>query len=130
MPRILVIDDDPSILTVFKRYLVGHGYDVITASNGGAGLSQIENELPDLVVTDVMMPEKDGLEVVLELRKLHPGLPVIAISGGMRMAPMDFLPMIKKFGARYVFYKPVELEELLGAIRESLGEEISSSSLE
>ncbi len=121
MSRILIIDDDPSIRSVFKRYLEGHGYEVEVATDGSKGLDIIRSHAPDLVVTDVMMPEKDGLEVVLELRKLDPDLPVIAISGGMRMAPMDFLPMIKKFGACKVFYKPVELEELLAAIRNQLG---------
>jgi len=122
MSRILIIDDDPSIRLVFKRYLEGHGYDVETASNGNEGLSHLQNSLPNLVITDVMMPEKDGLEVVLELRNRHPDIPVIAISGGMRIAPMDFLPMIKKFGACKVLYKPVELDDMLAAIREQLGE--------
>ncbi len=120
MARILLIDDDPSIRAIFKRYLEAHGYEVDEAADGNAGLSSIAGCAPDLVVTDVMMPEKDGLEVVMELRKSNPDLPVIAISGGMRIAPMDFLPTIKKFGACKVFYKPVELEELLGAISEQL----------
>lgn len=121
MARILIIDDDPSIRLVFKRYLEGNGYEVSTATNGNEGLSLLNDSIPDLVITDVMMPEKDGLEVVLELRNRHPEIPVIAISGGMRIAPMDFLPMIKKFGACKVLYKPVELDELLSAIQEQLG---------
>ena len=120
MKRILIIDDDPSIRTVFMRYLVGHGYEVDVAGDGREGLMRIETSPPDLVVTDVMMPEKDGLEVVLELRRILPDVPVIAISGGMRIAPMDFLPMIKKFGARKVLYKPIDLEDLLSAIEEEL----------
>ena len=80
----------------------------------------VATDAPDLIVTDVMMPEKDGLEVVLELRRNHVELPIIAISGGMRLATMDFLPMIRKFGAGKVFYKPVDLDELLLAVREAL----------
>lgn len=122
MPRILLIDDDPAIRAVFKEYLEGRGYDVDVATDGKEGLSALNARKPDLVITDVMMPEKDGVEVVLELRESHPDLPVIAISGGMRIAPLDFLPMIKKFGAYRVFYKPVDPEELLSAVREMLAE--------
>ncbi|MBN2684630.1 MAG: response regulator [Pontiellaceae bacterium] len=120
MSRILIIDDDPYIRTVFKRYLEGNGYEVEIAEDGNAGLKSVQRSVPDLVVTDVMMPEKDGLEVVLELRKTCPDVPVIAISGGMRIAPMDFLPMVKKFGAKRVLYKPVDLEELSEAIEQEL----------
>lgn len=121
MKHILVIDDDPSIRLTFKRYLDSKGYSVSVAADGAEGLSMVNERIPDLVITDVMMPEKDGLEVVLDLRENHPDLPIIAISGGMRIVPMDFLPMISKFGAGKVFYKPVELEELLGAVQELLG---------
>jgi CheY-like chemotaxis protein len=120
MSRILIIDDDPYIRTVFKRYLEGNGYEVEVAQDGNEGLKSVKRVEPDLVVTDVMMPEKDGLEVVLELRKTCPNVPVIAISGGMRIAPMDFLPMVKKFGAKRVLYKPIDLEELSEAIEQEL----------
>lgn len=120
MARILIIDDDPSIRAVFKRFLEGHGYAVNVAADGGEGLRAMAEWRPDLVITDVMMPEKDGLEVVLELRRGGLDIPVLAISGGMRAAPMDFLPMIRTFGARKVFYKPVDLEDLLTAVREEL----------
>ncbi|MBN2164368.1 MAG: response regulator [Pontiellaceae bacterium] len=121
MANILIIDDDPSIRNVFTRYLEHKGYSVTVASDGSEGLSILSTFAPDLVITDVMMPGKDGLEVVLELRKTRQDIPVFAISGGMRMAVMDFLPMIKKFGAKKVFYKPVDLDELLVAIHEQLG---------
>lgn len=120
MSRILIMDDDPYIRTVFKRYLEGKGYEVEVAEDGNEGLKCVKRTLPDLVVTDVMMPEKDGLEVVLELRKICPDVPVIAISGGMRIAPMDFLPMVKKFGARCVLYKPIDLDDLNEVIEKEL----------
>ena len=121
MASILIIDDDPSIRAVFKRFLEAHGYSVAVAEDGVKGLQLLGDLRPDLLVTDVMMPQKKGLEVVLDLRRSHPEMPVIAISGGMRLAPMDFLPIIKKFGARKVFYKPVDLDELLVEIRQQLG---------
>ena len=96
MGNILIIDDDPSIRTVFKRYLEKKGYSVTVAVDGNEGLDAVAEKTPDLIITDIMMPEKDGLEVVLSLHKDHPNLPVIAISGGMRSAPVDFLPIVKK----------------------------------
>lgn len=119
--KILIIDDDESIRSVFSRFLSGKGYKVDCAANGRKGLRLIEEEPPDLVVTDIMMPETDGLEVVMAIRDKAFDIPVIAISGGMHAAPMDFLPLAKKFGARKVLYKPVELKDLQSAIEEVLG---------
>lgn len=120
MQRILIIDDDETIRSVFKRFLTGKGYDVAVAADGRQGLRQIEEAPVDLVITDIMMPETDGLEVVMAIRGKEGSLPVIAISGGMHAMPMDFLPMAKKFGACDVLYKPVELDDLLGAVEKAL----------
>ncbi len=122
MKRILVIEDDEKIRTVFARYLGGQGYMVECAANGKEGLQLLEAEPPDLVVTDILMPEVDGLEVTLSMRKLHPDIPVIAISGGMHASPVDPLSIVKKLGATKVFYKPVVLAELLASIMELLAE--------
>ena len=121
MANILVIDDDPTIRTVFQRYLEKQGYVVRVAANGREGLRLMETEPPDLVITDIMMPETDGLEVLMAIRSMYSAVPVIAISGGMRSAPMDFLPMAKKFGAHKILYKPVELGDLLAVVEELLG---------
>ncbi|VGO19810.1 response regulator [Pontiella sulfatireligans] len=122
MARILIIDDDETIRNVFKRFLAGKGHVVEVASNGREGLRLIEAEMPELVITDIMMPETDGLEVVMAVRGKCETVPIIAISGGMHAMPMDFLPMAKKFGARKVLYKPVELDDLLAAVDEVLGD--------
>jgi len=122
MKRILVIDDDEKIRVVFGRFLKGKGYTVDCAADGREGLRLMDAEPPDLVVTDIMMPNTDGLEVVLSMRDKHTDIPIIAISGGMHAMPMDFLPLVKKFGACKVFYKPVELGDLLEGIQELLGE--------
>ncbi len=121
MARILIIDDDETILSVFKRFLSGKGYDVEVATDGRIGLRDIEKQPVDLVITDIMMPETDGLEVVMAIRGKGTDVPVIAMSGGMHAMPMDFLPMAKKFGACKVLYKPIELEDLLEAVEEALG---------
>jgi CheY-like chemotaxis protein len=120
MARILIIDDDETILNVFQRFLAGKGYQVLVASDGRKGLRIMEEVQVDLVITDIMMPETDGLEVVMAIRGKGTDIPVIAMSGGMHAMPMDFLPMAKKFGACKVLYKPIELEDLLAAVQEVL----------
>ena len=122
MEHILVIDDDEKIRLVFERFLKGKGYAVDCAADGKEGLLLLETKTPDLVITDIMMPDTDGLEVVLSMREKHPEIPVIAISGGITSTGMDFLPLVKKFGAIKVLYKPVELADLLEKIRELLGD--------
>ena len=120
MARVLIIDDDEAIRSVFARFLTGKGYDVVVAEDGRQGLRSLEEEPVDLVVTDIMMPEVDGLEVVMAIQGKDTSIPVVAISGGMHAMPMDFLPMAKKFGAVEVLYKPVELEDLLTAVESAL----------
>jgi CheY-like chemotaxis protein len=121
MPRILLIDDDPVIQNAFSQFLIKMGYEVQQAENGKAGLARMRQEKPDLVITDIMMPEMDGLEILLQIRGSHRDIPVIAISGGMRALPINFLQQAKLFGASRVFEKPVELDVLHDAVRELLG---------
>jgi len=120
MARILIIDDDETIQNVFQRFLTGKGYDVALASDGRKGLRVLEEQQIDLVITDIMMPETDGLEVVMAIQGKAQQIPVIAMSGGMHAMPMDFLPMAKKFGACKVLYKPIEMEDLLAAVEEAM----------
>ncbi|WP_372845995.1 response regulator transcription factor [Pontiella sp.] len=121
MAKLLLIDDDEKIISQLKRYLEKIGHTVEPAANGRDGIEMLDGWTPDLVITDIMMPEADGLEVVMAIRKNYPDIPVFAISGGMHAVPMDFLPVVKKLGAKKVFYKPVELEKLAAAIDEELG---------
>lgn len=120
MALILVIDDDAAIRTVFDRILHKAGYSVICADNGRKGLKLLESESPDIVVCDIIMPDMDGLEVLMSIRKMSRGIPVIAVSGGPQAIPMDFLPMAKSLGACKILYKPIEVAELLSAVQEAL----------
>ncbi|NOU35382.1 MAG: response regulator [Kiritimatiellaceae bacterium] len=120
MAHILVIEDDESVCRLFGQFLEGEGFTVSQASNGKEGLALLKQQKPDLVITDIMMPEMDGLEVIRNLRHQHAGLPVIAISGGMKTASVNFLPHAKKFGADCVFEKPVSLTALLAVVRKLL----------
>jgi CheY-like chemotaxis protein len=118
-----VIDDDVTIQLVFSQFLTSLGHEIMQAENGKEGMSMIQETRPDLVITDIMMPEMDGLEILMQLRSTHDSVPVIAISGGMRSLPVNFLQQAKLFGARYVFEKPVPLDVLRNAVTELLDEE-------
>ncbi len=120
MPHILVVDDDASVLSLFGQFLEGEGYSVALAPDGGEGLRLLKQQKPDLIITDIMMPEMDGLELLMNIKKQQLGIPVIAISGGMKIRPANFLPQARKLGAHRVFIKPIELSELLNAVQELL----------
>jgi len=122
MNTILLIDDDPTIQEVFSQFLTGQGYEVLQAENGKLGMKMLEEQKPDLIITDILMPEMDGLEILLLIRKMHEDIPVIAISGGMRSLPVNFLHQAKLFGASHVFEKPVPLNVLQNAVTELIGE--------
>lgn len=122
MAKILVLDDEPSILLMIKKMLEKAGHQVDIALNGKEGMRLFEKDKPDLVVTDIIMPEKEGLETIFELRRLHPDLKIIAISGGGRISPDGYLPGAKLLGADKVFPKPLDQKEFLSAVSELLSE--------
>jgi DNA-binding response OmpR family regulator len=116
MAKILVLDDELSILLMIKKMLEKAGYEVIVALNGKEGMQLFEKEKPDMVITDIIMPEKEGLETIFELRKVHPQLKIIAISGGGRISPDGYLPGAKLLGADMVFPKPLVQKDFLTAV--------------
>jgi CheY-like chemotaxis protein len=122
MAHILVMDDETSVRSLFGQLLESAGYSVVLASDGREGLRLMKQQKPDLIITDIMMPEMDGLELLMNIRKQHLDVPVIAISGGMKTQAVNFLPQAKKLGAQRVFIKPVELSALLQAVQELLSE--------
>jgi len=120
MTKILVIDDDKNIRNLLNRKLSKVGYEVVEAADGEEGLRIYRNERIDLVITDVFMPEKEGVETVLDLKKINPDSKIIAISGGSMQIKHDFLSMIEDLGAQKTFKKPFDTEELLAAVKELL----------
>jgi len=122
-PSILVVDDDEQLREMLLQTLDLAGYRVTAACNGLEGMKMFRSGPADLVVTDLFMPEKDGLETIMELRKQFPGTRIIAISGGWRGGPHEYLKTAMKLGASRAFTKPVEREVLLRAIREVLEED-------
>jgi len=122
MAKILVLDDEPAILIMIKKMLEKADYEVSVASNGKEGMRLFEMEKPDLLITDIIMPEKEGLETIFELRKKHPELKIIAISGGGRISPDGYLPGAKLLGANMVFQKPLVQKDFLNAVSLLLNE--------
>ncbi len=116
MARILVIDDEELVLATLNGILGRAGYEVFTARDGAQGLATFERHAVDLVITDIIMPEKEGIEIIGELRRQRPNLPIIAISGGGRMNKLDILAIAEKLGANEVFAKPVQSAALCAAV--------------
>jgi len=127
MAKILVFDDEPSILLMLKKMLEKAGHEVDLALNGRDGLALFEKNRPDLVITDIIMPQKEGLETILELRKMYPDLKIIAISGGGRIGPDEYLPSAKIFGANMIFQKPLVQKEFMQAVSLLLNEDKAKS---
>jgi CheY-like chemotaxis protein len=121
--RILVIDDEDLIREVVKEMLEAEGYVVSMAANGKEGLRLYQKELPDLIITDIFMPEMEGLETIRELQRDSPEVKIIAISGGGEKGMLSFLTYAKRFGALRTLEKPFAREELLTTVRELLTEQ-------
>jgi len=120
MARILVIDDDDILNDMIVQLLSEAGYEVEGARDGGCGLRLLETNLFDLIVTDIVMPEKEGLETIIAIRSTNKTIPIIAISGGGRLSPKEYLQMAQHLGADYAFQKPFDNEPFLAAVRECL----------
>jgi len=121
MAQILVIDDDHHLRDMYRSILERAEYDVIDAPNGEVGARLYRENLPDLILTDLFMPEQEGLQTIMELKKDFPGVKIIAISGGAQGLPAsDFLRMAKMLGARRTLQKPVPKADLILVIREVL----------
>jgi len=124
MARILVIDDEEQIRTVLVKSLEHEGYQVMDAPNGKDGMEIIREEPFDLVVTDIVMPEKEGIEIIVELRQYFPETNVIAISGGARNLKAEVvLKTAKILGVHYTLFKPFEIEEFLDTVKHVLARE-------
>jgi DNA-binding response OmpR family regulator len=119
--RILIIDDDAAVRTTLTAILEEHGYEIMVAENGQRGLAVFREARPDLLVTDIVMPVKEGLQTIIEIRREQPDMKIIAISGGSRSARHDFLDIARQLGAWDVIVKPFDPEDLAARIELCLG---------
>ncbi len=117
MASILLIDDDESVRAMLRDTLAHFGHTVIEARNGKEGLELFDHVQADLLITDIVMPEKDGLEVLMEVRRRHSRVNIIAMSGGGRVsAAADYLQTAKLMGVTKVLTKPFSSETLMAAV--------------
>jgi len=120
VPYVLIVDDERPIRELLAEVFEGAGFDVAVAETGAQGLRSIAARRPDLLVTDILMPDKEGIETILELRIKDPALPIIAMSGGSQRTGIDVLAMASRLGAIRTYAKPFDPFELLDAAREIL----------
>jgi DNA-binding response OmpR family regulator len=120
---ILVIDDEPMIRHLATRILDRAGYRAISAANGIQGLACFRRERPALVITDLIMPEREGIETIRHIRREGADTPIIAISGGTLTGTADFLAMARELGATAILRKPFEPIELVLLVERCLGDE-------
>ncbi len=118
MATILIIDDEEPIRILLRSVLETEGYEVMEAPNGRIGLELYRHRPTDLIITDILMPELDGLDMLLELTREFLHAKVIAISGAG--GEQNVLDVAKLFGARQTFQKPFSMPQLLGAVRYEL----------
>lgn len=120
MSRILIVDDDRDVRRVLRRVMEADGHTVVECPDGRDALRAMTEEQPDLVITDVYMPEMDGIEFLTRLREEDPDLPVLAVSGGS-LATADFvLEDASKLGADAVLSKPFDIDEVRHTVRKML----------
>ncbi|MGD0754718.1 MAG: response regulator [Bacteroidales bacterium] len=123
MPGVLIVEDDKDVREMLKLSLLRRNFTVLEAENGKAAIAHFKPLITDLVVTDLIMPEEDGLKVVIKLRELKPSIKIIAISGGGKVGPGSYLNLAKALGADAIFSKPFSINDLVAKIEQLLDNE-------
>ena len=122
MKSVLVVDDEPGMREMVKQLLLNEGYHVLEASNGKHVMEFMKNETPELVITDIIMEEMDGVAIILEIRENYPDVKIIAMSGGKKISSEDYLESASGLGTDRIFTKPFALSDMLNAIKELIEE--------
>jgi CheY-like chemotaxis protein len=120
MARILVADDGEDIREILRMMLSAAGYEVLVAPDGDSALTLMRAEPIDLIITDIFMPGKEGIETIIELRRDFPSVKIVAMSGGGRMGELHYLEDAVKLGAVRSILKPFRAAEILAVVREAL----------
>ena len=113
MATILVADDDAQIRKLLRTILESNGYQVVEASNGKEAIAAYQTHKPDLVITDIVMPETEGIETIMTLKKKDPAVRIIAISGGGAGAPSSYLQVAQRLGAVQTMEKPLDIKKMV-----------------
>ena len=115
MARILLVEDDEQVRLMLKDLLEGEGYEIQEASNGKEALQSFASSLPDLVLTDLVMPDTEGIEMIIKMRKSNPNVRIVAMSGGV-----DYLNLAKQLGALRTLTKPFSNQAVLDVVKATL----------
>lgn len=121
MAGILIVEDDAELREMLALTLTRRKYTVMEAVNGKDAIVRFKPSITDLVLTDLIMPDEDGLKVIMKLRELKPSLKIIAISGGGKAGPGSYLNLAKALGADAVYSKPFSINDLISRIEEMIG---------
>lgn len=120
MPGILIVEDDNDLRTMLKVSLSRRKFTVLEAENGKEALTHFKPSVTDLVITDLIMPDEDGLKVIMRMRELKPSIKIIAISGGGKVGPGSYLNLAKALGADAIYSKPFSVNDMIFKIEELL----------
>jgi len=120
MPGILIVEDDNDLRTMLKVSLSRRRFTVLEAENGKEALTHFKPSVTDLVITDLIMPDEDGLKVIMRIRELKPSIKIIAISGGGKAGPGSYLNLAKALGADAIYSKPFSVNDMIFKIEELL----------
>jgi len=121
MLKLIVIDDDDDVREIIKTFLKDRGFEIFLSENGEEGLAFQKEINADLVITDIVMPKKEGIQTILELRRDYPNLKIIAISGGGFHSANDNLEIAQNFGANAILPKPFKQNELIEIVDKVIG---------
>jgi CheY-like chemotaxis protein len=116
MPGILIVEDEKELREMLKISLIRNKFTVLEACNGKDAITHFKPSVIDLVITDLIMPEEDGLKVIMRLRELKPSIKIIAISGGGKAGPGSYLNLASALGADAVYSKPFSVNDLISKI--------------
>ncbi|MBP7275122.1 MAG: response regulator [Kiritimatiellae bacterium] len=122
MATILIVDDNESLRGFLCRIVEKAGHRAVTARNGIEAIECVERESVELVISDIFMPESDGVELIRNLKKLRTGIKIFAVSGGGKFGDMDALQAARLCGALRIFIKPFSTDDMISAIREAVGD--------
>jgi DNA-binding response OmpR family regulator len=120
LARILIIDDEDLLRETIAQVLGDAGFDTREASDGEQGIAEFRKSPSDLVITDILMPTKEGIETIRELRRISSGVKIIAMSGGGNLLKTSYLDVARQLGANVVLKKPFEMRALLDAVNTCL----------
>jgi YesN/AraC family two-component response regulator len=126
MANILLIDDEPLVIETLSNAITNKGHTVVTAANGVEGIKAFSEGHFDLVITDIIMPDKEGIELIMELKRHAPRVKIVAISGGGRTGNVEFLKMATKLGAIASLKKPIRLAEFYEVLDKCINRSLSA----